>query len=89
MAEQSQSLLKFPCDFTIKVTGRANEAFSEAISIIIKQHHEKMTELVIEEKLSAQGNYLSFSLRFLAQNKEHLDAIYQDLSACEQVLVVL
>lgn len=89
MAEQSQSLLKFPCDFTIKVTGRANEAFSEAIAIIINQHHEKMAELTIKKKLSAQGNYLSFSLSFLAQSKEHLDAIYQDLSACEHVLVVL
>lgn len=85
----NKSLLKFPCDFTIKVTGRANEAFSEAIDRIIKQHQKRMAKLKIEKRLSKQGNYIAFSLRFVAQDKDQLDAIYQDLTACEHVLVVL
>jgi len=38
---------------------------------------------------AATANYLSLTCTFAAQSREQLDALYQELTSCERVLVVL
>ena len=84
----SETLLTFPCDFTIKVFGAASEEFEAAVLQIINQHAPK-TERKIETRLSENGKYKSLSITIHVESKEQLDRIYVDLSASPLVLMAL
>ena len=43
----------------------------------------------IEERPSKDGSYLGLTFNFTANSREQLDALYQELTACEKVLIVL
>ncbi len=81
------SLLKFPCDLPIKVLGRNEPAFRDAALAIVRAHYGDA--LTHSEQLSRQGGYLSLTITVRAENREGLDAVYRDLVASDQILMVL
>ena len=83
------SLLKFPCDFPLKVMGRRSDDFRSIVLGIVQKHAGSIDPQRIEERPSRDGTYLSLTCTFAAQSREQLDALYQDLTSCERVLVVL
>jgi putative lipoic acid-binding regulatory protein len=83
------SLLKFPCDFPLKVMGRRSDDFRSIVLGIVQKHAGDIAPGRIEERPSRDGNYLSLTCTFAAQSREQLDALYRDLTSCERVLVVL
>lgn len=87
MSEAEESLLTFPCDVPIKVFGRNEPAFREAVLAIIARHYDNAYRL--SEQLSKQGAYLSFTITVRARSRAQIDAVYQDLVAHEQVLMAL
>jgi putative lipoic acid-binding regulatory protein len=87
MSEPSESLLTFPCDLPIKVFGRNDQSFRDAALTIVRAHYG--ADHRVAEQLSKQGRYLSLTITVHATNREQLDAVYQDLVAREQILMVL
>jgi uncharacterized protein len=87
MSEPGESLLTFPCDLPIKVFGRNEQGFRDAALTIARAHFG--AEHRVAEQLSKQGSYLSLTITVRATNREQLDAVYQDLVASEQILMVL
>jgi uncharacterized protein len=87
MAEAT--LLKFPCDFPLKVLGRRSDDFRSIVLGIVQKHAGALDPARIEERPSRDGNYLSLTCTFAAQSREQLDALYRELTSCERVLVVL
>ncbi len=87
MAETT--LLKFPCDFPLKVLGRRSDDFRSIVLGIVQKHAGDIDPGRIEERPSRDGNYLSLTCTFAAQSREQLDALYTELTSCERVLVVL
>jgi len=85
----TETLLTFPCDFTIKVFGAATDEFEAAVLQIIHRHVPNWNDRPIESKLSANGNYKSLSITVHVDSKEQLDRIYTDLHASKQVLMTL
>jgi hypothetical protein len=83
------SLLKFPCDFPLKVMGRRSDDFRSIVLGIVQKHAGDIDPQHIEERPSRDGNYLSLTCTFAAQSREQLDALYRELTSCERVLVVL
>ena len=83
------SLLKFPCDFPLKVLGRKSDDFRSVVLGIVQKHAGDIAPAQIEERPSRDGNYLSLTCTFAAQSREQLDALYRELTSCERVLVVL
>ena len=83
------TLLKFPCDFPLKVMGRRSDDFRSIVLGIVQKHAGDIEPERIEERPSRDGNYLSLTCTFAAQSREQLDALYRDLTSCERVLVVL
>jgi putative lipoic acid-binding regulatory protein len=83
------SLLKFPCDFPLKVMGRRSDDFRSIVLGIVQKHAGDIDPQQIEERPSRDGNYLSLTCTFLAESREQLDALYRELTSCERVLVVL
>ena len=84
-----ETLLKFPCDFPLKVMGRRSDDFRSIVLGIVQKHAGDIEAGRIEERPSRDGNYLSLTCTFAAQSREQLDALYKELTSCERVLVVL
>jgi putative lipoic acid-binding regulatory protein len=84
-----ETLLKFPCDFPVKIMGRATDDFRSLVLGIVTQHFGELTPDRIEERPSANGKYLGLTCTVRATSKAQLDALYRDLTSCSQVLVAL
>ncbi len=83
------SPLSFPCDFPIKVMGRTSDTLEAEVRAIIDRHTTETAQLEITTRLSKGGKYSSITIRLRADSRQQLDAIYRDLTACEQVLMAL
>ena len=87
--DKSAPLLSFPCEFDIKVMGRAGEEFEAKMTALIRRHLPDLAEGAISRRKSTQQNYLSLNIHFTATSREQLDAIYTDLHQCSDVLMTL
>ncbi len=81
------SLFNFPCDFPIKAMGHASEHFDAVVVAIIRRHAPDLAEGAVSTRASAGGKYLSVTVTITAVSRAQLDAIYNDLVACDQVLM--
>jgi len=84
-----ESLLKFPCDFPIKVMGQRQDGFAQTVLEVVLRHAPDFDAAAMEMRPSTKGNYLSLTCTFRAVSREQLDALYRELSAHPLVKVVL
>lgn len=82
-------LLDFPCDFPVKVMGRADEAFERVATEIVERHAGPLGPERRARRASRDGNFVSLTLTIRAESREQLDALYSELSAHQRVLMVL
>lgn len=87
--ESETTLLEFPCRFPIKAMGRQSDEFEALVRDIVTRHAQLSPDEPIRSTPSKAGNYVSVTATVDAQSKAQLDAIYQDLTDCEQVLMAL
>jgi uncharacterized protein len=87
MAEGSP--LAFPCDFPIKVMGRKQPGFAQAVADVVLRHAPDFDPATIEMRPSRQGRYLSVTCMVRATSREQLDSLYQDLCDHPGVVMVL
>jgi hypothetical protein len=84
-----KSLLEFPCDFPIKVMGKATTDFNSLIIEIIRRHCPDLVESAVTIKTSRHGKYLSLTATIIARSQTQLDDLYIELSRHERVMMVL
>lgn len=84
-----QPLLTFPCAFPIKAMGRAGANFDARVVEIVRRHAPGLGEGAVSVRASRGGNYQSVTVVIQATSRAQLDAIYLDLNACDQVVMVL
>ena len=84
-----QSLLEFPCRFPIKAMGRASDDFEKKVSDIILGRAELWPGDELRTVPSKAGNFVSVTAVIKATSQEQLDAIYYELTDCDQVLMAL
>jgi len=89
MTTKQDSLLEFPCDFCVKVMGKATPEFRAIIAPIFQKHVPEFSEKTVSERESKNGNYISLSIHINATSQEQLDNIYRELSASKWVLMTL
>jgi uncharacterized protein len=82
-------LLHFPTDYPIKVIGRPTAEFRARIHAIVLRHVPALEASHVTEHLSKNGNYLSISYAIRAESRKQMTALAADLSACEDVLLVI
>lgn len=86
----AELILEFPCDFPIKVVGRADASFQARICEIVCRHDGEFDPAErLQSRDSAAGKYQSLTVNLRATSKEQIDAVYQELQACELVLWAL
>lgn len=89
MSNEDGKLLRFPCDFPIKVMGRVSGNFESEVLGIFQRHLGNLDNAEVSARPSSSGNFLSVTVVFRAQSQEQLDALYRDLTDHEQVLFCL
>jgi len=83
------SLLAFPCDFPIKVMGRKQPGFAQAVTDIVVKHAPDFDLATVQMRPSRKGRYLSVTCIVRATSREQLDALYQELCDHPAVVMVL
>lgn len=81
------TLLTFPCDLPIKVLGRNEPAFRAAAFDIIRKYYGDAFGFA--EQASRKGNFVSLTFTVKAQSRVELDAVYHDLVASDEIMMVL
>ncbi|MFO7603538.1 MAG: DUF493 domain-containing protein [Gammaproteobacteria bacterium] len=82
-------IMEFPCQFPIKVMGAACDDFENIVATLVRQHVPDLGEAAICSRPSKAGKYIAVTVTVTATSREQLDAIYYELTACEQVLMAL
>lgn len=87
--QNSDSLLEFPCRFPIKAMGRSEGSFEAVVAHIIRTHAELWPGEPIRTNPSSKGKYVAVTAVIKATSQAQLDAIYQELTDCPDVLMAL
>ena len=88
-SEEKTSLLEFPCKFPIKAMGKSGDNYEAVVTGIVPAHAELWPDEPIRSVPSKEGNYVSITAVIEAQSQAQLDAIYQELTDCDQVMMAL
>ena len=87
MATEPPSLIEYPCDFPIKIMGKTQAGFAQAVLAIVQAHAPDCDASTMQMKSSKGGKYLSVTCTIRATSREQLDALYQQL--CDHPMVVM
>ena len=88
-APVAESLLTFPTSFPIKVMGRTQDGFAQAILAVVQKHAPDYDPAALEMRASSAGKYLSLTATINATSRAQLDDLYRDLTAHPMVAMVL
>jgi putative lipoic acid-binding regulatory protein len=83
MASYKDTLLEFPCEFPLKIMGKAHDSLAQVVLEIVTVHAPDFDGATMEMRASSGGNYVSLT------SKPQLDALYTDLSGHPMIKVVL
>lgn len=89
MKEKEETVFDFPCEFPIKVMGKASDEFEIEVARIIRKHVPDLGETAIQRRESARSNFAALTITIMASSREQLDAIYLDLTSSEHVIMAL
>ncbi|MES9843010.1 MAG: DUF493 domain-containing protein [Candidatus Sedimenticola sp. PURPLELP] len=89
MSEEQETLLEFPCRFSVKAMGHASPDFDALVAEIVARHVPNLGEGAVKTRSSNGGKYLSVTVTFEATSKQQLDSIYQDLTDHDKVIMSL
>jgi len=86
----SDAELDFPCQYPIKIIGIASDSFKKFILNVVYKHFEKkVSDGLISFKHSKNNKYLSITVDFTAESRKHVDEIYKDLRACQEIICLM
>lgn len=88
MSDQ-ETLLQFPCEFPIKVMGKAGLEFEATVLQIIRKHVPDLGNAAVTVRHSKDNNFAAITVMITATSKEQIDAIYFDLTSHDDVLMAL
>jgi putative lipoic acid-binding regulatory protein len=86
---EKETLLTFPCEFPIKIMGKAHEDLHAAVLEILAEHAPEFSASTLIIKPSKDGNYHALTATIRAESKKQLDLIYHALTAHHLVLMAL
>lgn len=84
-----ESLLSFPCELPVKVLGRNAPTFRDEARSIVRKHYAEIGEEAISVQHSRNETYLAMTFIVSAQSREEVDALYRELTASDEILMVL
>ena len=89
MMDNEPSLIEYPVVFPLKVIGVDALDFEPFVVEIVRRHVPDLLEENIISRLSSGNRYRSVSFQFIAESRAQVDALYDELSDHERVLMIL
>lgn len=84
-----ETLLEFPCSFSIKAMGKDEDNFDAHVTTLVRRHVSGLSEGAVKTRPSKNGNFISVTVTITATSKKQLDDIYHDLTADQRVMMAL
>ncbi|MRI33576.1 hypothetical protein EOPP23_11320 [Endozoicomonas sp. OPT23] len=88
MSNPEAPKIEFPCDYEIRIVGKAAPDYQQVVCDIIKQHAPDY-DGNFREKDSRTGKFSSVMVTIFATGEPQLKAIYDDLMATGRVQMVI
>jgi uncharacterized protein len=85
----TDTLFEFPCTFPLKIMGRSEPGFAQAVLEIVLRHAPDFDSASMAMRPSREGKYLSLTCVINATSRAQLDDLYRELSGHPSVLMVL
>ncbi len=89
MTGTPEPLYNFPMPYSLKAVGLDDDDFQGLVMALVRKHVPDLAESAVSHRASQGGKYLSVTVRFVAESKGQIEAIFQELSGHERVLMVL
>lgn len=87
--ELTDSLIEYPCDFPLKIFGKQQAGFAQAVLEVVTKHDPGFLAASMEMRVSKTARYVSLTCTIRATSRVQLDAVYQDLCDHHMVTMVL
>lgn len=87
--ELTDSLIEYPCDFPLKIFGKQQSGFAQAVLEVVTKHDPGFLASSMEMRASKTARYVSLTCTIRATSRVQLDATYQDLCDHPMVTMVL
>ena len=84
-----ESAIEFPCEFPVKMMGHNSPEFRMTARALIEKHAGTVSDDSVQETLSRNERFVSVTVTVTATSQQQLDAIYQDVTDHEDVLMAL
>ena len=84
---EHSSPIEFPCEFLVKAVCKSSDNIEQYILELAQKHFPNLTSENITLRKSKQEKYSALSINVYAENQEQLDAIYQDLTDSQHILM--
>ncbi|MDP1898257.1 MAG: DUF493 domain-containing protein [Sulfurimicrobium sp.] len=88
MSDQ-ETLLEFPCAFPVKIMGRTEDGFANAMLEVVLRHAPDFDSASMTMKASSSNKYLSLTCTINATSKQQLDDLYREITANPMVVMAL
>ena len=89
MPDSDAPVLAFPCEFPIKVMGKTQAGYAQAVTAVVQRHAPDFDPATLEMRSSREGKYLSLTCTIRAVSREQLDELYRELCDHPMVTMVL
>jgi putative lipoic acid-binding regulatory protein len=89
MPEHDAPVLAFPCEFPIKIMGKTQTGFAQAVIEVVQRHAPEFDAATLQMRPSREGKYLSLTCTIRAVSREQLDDLYRELCDHPMVTMVL
>ncbi|MEE1672628.1 DUF493 family protein YbeD [Agarivorans aestuarii] len=87
MQTKFDEYLEFPCDFTFKIMGVNNDTLEDEVLSVIQGLAPG--DYSPKTRPSSKGNYKSITLVVKVTSKQHIESLYTQIGAIEDVRHVL
>ncbi len=84
-----REVFDFPAAIPLKVIGRNDGEFEGFVLGLFHKHVGEDGIHEVSQRLSRGDNYLSLTISFVAESREHLNAVYAELQSQQRVLMVI
>jgi len=89
LSNNEETLLEFPCEFSIKTMGKSDPHFEKEVTEIVLKHVPDLYDGAVSSRPSKGGKWIAVTITITATSKAQLDAIYIDLSSFNKVVMSL
>lgn len=88
---EHDEIMQYPCEIAVKAMGRTDLDidFETLVVEIVRRHAPAIGEGAVSTRESRNGNYIAVTVRVIAESREQMDRIYQDLVDHEHVTMAL